>query len=61
MTDPKPKFGWRVFVGLRSPKTFKVLEDPKVIYENFHFIAPIEILLGLSILQISITILQKVS
>jgi hypothetical protein len=35
VTDTKPKFGWRVFVGLRSPKTFKVLGDPKVIYENF--------------------------
>jgi hypothetical protein len=35
MTDPKPKFGWRVFGGPRSPKTFKVLGDPKVIYEKF--------------------------
>ncbi len=42
VTDPKPKFGWRVFVGSRSPKTFEVLGDPKVIYENF------AMLLGLS-------------
>jgi hypothetical protein len=27
MTDPKPKFGWRVFEGPRSPKTFHVLGD----------------------------------
>ncbi len=42
LTDPKPKFGWRVFGGPRSPKTFEVLGDPKVIYENF------AMLLGLS-------------
>jgi hypothetical protein len=42
MTDPKPKFGWRVYGGPRSPKTFKVLGDPKVIYKNF------AMLLGLS-------------
>jgi hypothetical protein len=42
MTDPKPKFGWRVFRGPRSPKTFEVLRDPKVIYKNF------AMLLGLS-------------
>jgi hypothetical protein len=42
VTDPKPKFGWRVFRGPRSPKTFAVLGDPKVIYENF------AMLLGLS-------------
>ncbi len=41
-TDPKPKFGWRVFEGPRSPKTFEVLGDPKVIYKNF------AMLLGLS-------------
>ncbi len=35
VTDPKPKFGWRVFGGQRSPKTFEVLGDPEVIYENF--------------------------
>jgi hypothetical protein len=35
VTDPKPKFGWRVFGGPKSPKTFKVLRDPKVIYKNF--------------------------
>ncbi len=28
-TDPKPKFGWRVFRGPRSPKTIHVLGDPK--------------------------------
>jgi hypothetical protein len=27
VTDPKPKFGWRVFGGDRSPKTFEVLGD----------------------------------
>jgi hypothetical protein len=27
VTDPKPKFGWRVFGGPRSPKTFEVLGD----------------------------------
>jgi hypothetical protein len=32
----------------------------KAIYENFHFIALAEILLGLSILQISITISQNI-
>jgi hypothetical protein len=42
VTDPKPKFGWRAFGGPRSPKTFEVLGDPKVIYENF------PMLLGLS-------------
>jgi hypothetical protein len=42
VTDPKPKFGWRVFGGLRSLKTFEVLGDPKVIYKNF------AMLLGLS-------------
>ncbi len=42
MTDPKPKFGWRVFGGPRSPKMFEVLGDPKVIYQNF------AMLLGLS-------------
>jgi hypothetical protein len=47
-------------LGPRSPKTFKILGDPKAIYENFHFIALAEILLGLSILQISITILQNI-
>ncbi len=59
VTDTKPKFGWRVFVGLRSHKSFKVLVNPKVVYENFHFIALAEILPGLSILKIYITILQK--
>jgi hypothetical protein len=29
VTDPKPKFGWRVYRGPRSPKTFYVLGDPK--------------------------------
>ncbi len=29
VTDPKPKFGLRVFGGPRSPKTFHVLGDPK--------------------------------
>jgi hypothetical protein len=41
VTDPKPKFGWRVFKGPRSPKSFEVLGDPKI-YENF------AMLLGLS-------------
>jgi hypothetical protein len=35
VTDPKPKFGQRVFGGPRSPKTFKVLGYLKVIYKNF--------------------------
>ncbi len=30
VTDPKPKFGWRVFGGPRSPKKFHVLGDPKI-------------------------------
>jgi hypothetical protein len=42
VTDPKPKFSRRVFGGPRSPKTFELLGDPKVIYENF------AMLLGLS-------------
>ncbi len=42
VTDPNPKFGWRVFGGPRSPKTFHVMGDPKVIYKN------IAMLLGLS-------------
>ncbi len=42
MIDPKTKFGWRVFGGPRSPKTFEVLGDPKVNYKNF------AMLLGLS-------------
>ena len=42
VTDTKPKFGWRLFLGPRSPKTFEVLGDPKVIYEN------VAMLLGLS-------------
>jgi hypothetical protein len=29
VTDPKPSFGWRVFGGPRSPKTFHVLGDTK--------------------------------
>ncbi len=37
------------------------LVNPKVIYENFHFTDLATILLGLSILQISITILQRIS
>jgi hypothetical protein len=60
VTDTKPKFGWRVFVGPRSSKTFKVLGDPKAIYKNFQLIALAETLLGLSILQISIFILQNI-
>ncbi len=35
VTDLKLKFVWRVFGGPRSPKTFKVLGDPKMIYTNF--------------------------
>jgi hypothetical protein len=42
VTDPKPKFGWRVFGGPRSSKTLKVLGDSKGIYKNF------AMLLGLS-------------
>ncbi len=30
VTDPKPKFGLRVFGGPRSPKTFHVLGAPKI-------------------------------
>ncbi len=42
VTDPKPKFGWRVFGDPKSPKTFEALGHPKVIYKNF------AMLLGLS-------------
>jgi hypothetical protein len=35
LTDPKPKFVWRVFGGPRFPKTIHVLGDPKVIYKIF--------------------------
>ncbi len=57
----KTKILLESFVGPRSLKIFEVLVNPKVIYKNFHFIALTAILLGLSILQISITILQRIS
>jgi hypothetical protein len=49
VTDTKPNFSWRVFVGPRSTKKNHVLVNPKVSGEKFHFIAFIKILLGLSI------------
>jgi hypothetical protein len=61
LTEKKNKFGWKVFVGPRSSKTFEILVNPKVTYKNFHYIALTAILLGLSILQISITLSQRIS
>jgi hypothetical protein len=61
MTDPKPKFGWRVFGGPRSPKTFEVLGDPKVIYETLQCCwgcLNLAMPLGLSNFQIYTTILE---
>ncbi len=48
MTDKKSTFRRKVFGGPRSPKTKEVLGDPKVIYQNFRFMAVAAILLGLS-------------
>ena len=48
ITDEKSTFHRKVFGGPRSPKTTFDLGDPKVIYQNFWFMAVAAILLGLS-------------
>jgi hypothetical protein len=60
VTDPKPKFGWRVFGGPRSPKTFHVLGDPKRFTKTLQCCwgcLDLAMPLGLSYFQIYFTIL----
>ncbi len=60
VTDPKPKFGWRVFGGPRSPKTFHVLGAPKIFTKTLQCCWGCLVLampLGLSNFQIYLTIL----
>jgi hypothetical protein len=60
VTDPKPKFDWRVFGGLRSPKTFHVLGDPKRFTKTLQCCwgcLDLAMPLGLSNFQIYVTIL----
>ncbi len=60
VTDPKPKFGWRVFEGPRSPKTFHVLGDPKRLTKKlqcFWGCLDLAMPLGLSNFQIYFSIL----
>jgi hypothetical protein len=60
VTGPKPKFGWRVFGGPRSPKTFHVLGDPKKITKTLQCCwgcLDLPMPLGLSNFQIYCTVL----
>ncbi len=60
VTDPKPKFGWKVFGGPRSPKTFHVLGDPKRFTKTLQCCwgcLDLAMPLGLSNFQIYFTIL----
>jgi hypothetical protein len=57
---PKPKFGWRVFGGPRSPKTFHVLGDSKRFTKTLQCCGgclDLAMPLGLSNFQIFLTIL----
>jgi hypothetical protein len=60
VTDTKPNFSWRFFVGPRFTKTLYVLVNPKVSDENFHFIVFTKIPLGLSIYQVALPILLNI-
>jgi hypothetical protein len=62
VTDPKPKFGWRVFGGPRSSKTFHVLGAPKIFTKTLQCCwgcLDLAMPLGLSNFQIYFTILEN--